>query len=460
MENLSFVQNILIYLALNAFALLTLNVKNNGKYISFASTLLSGFVFLYMLFGNDSFTLSESFSLEGNEILLLKVVSILNILMILINGYDNLAKVRNTVLMSFMFVGAVFLLGANELMTFYVAMEAIALVGYALVATSDLEFSREAAIKYLIQGSVITVIFLLGVAFYLGATNSVTLVSPQVVNQELYAIALGIFILTACFKLGAFPFHAWIADVYSNVTRGNLATNFFISKIIIGFKFIVMIQALLLECDPQFQDILIRIVQVLAVMSAFYGNIMALVQGQFKRIIAYSSVAHTGYMLMMICLNPDEAYEIQLISYLVLYSMTATGIVLILNQFAELNRNKDGRGILKAGFYRNKALSAMLVIFVLSLAGIPLTSGFSMKYMLFTNFFREGFTIEAVSIFISTIIGFAYYIRFVSDLFSEDEEMLKLPVLKTRFSESLVHVIILVSIFTIGIAPSLFLGLK
>lgn len=460
MENLSFVQNILIFLGLNAVALLTLNVKKNGKYISFAANLLAGFVFLFMLFGNDSFTLSDSFSLEGNKILLLKLVSILNIFMTLINGYDKITKVRNSVLTSYMFVGAIFLLGANELMTFYVALEAIALIGYALVATSGLENSREAAVKYLIQGSVMTVIFLLGVAFYLGATNSVSLVDVHVVNQELYAISIGIFILTACFKLGAFPFHAWIADVYSNVTRGNLATNFFFSKIIIGFKFIVMIQALLLECDPQFQDILIRIIQVIAVMSAFYGNIMALVQGQFKRIIAYSSVAHTGYMLMMICLNPDEAYERQLISYLVVYSLTATGIVLILNQFAELNKNKDGRDILKSGFYRNKGLSAMLVIFVLSLAGIPLTAGFSMKYMLFTNYFKEGFTIEAVSIFISSVIGFAYYIRFVSDLFTEDSELLKLPVIKTRFSESLVHVIILVSIFSIGIAPSLFLSLK
>ncbi len=460
MENLNFVQNVMIFLALNAVGLLTLNVKNVGKYISFGATLLAGLVFFGMLFSQEVFTLSELFSLEGNKILLLKIVSIMNVFMILINGYHSLEKVKNSILMSYMFMGGVFLLGANDLMTFYVALETIALVGYALVATSDLENSREAAVKYLIQGSVISAIFLLGVAFYLGATNGLTLVGATVVNQEFYAIALGIFILTACFKLGAFPFHAWIADVYSNVTRGNLATNFFISKIIIGFKFITLLQLLLLECDPHFQDILIRIVQVIAVMSAFYGNIMAVVQGQFKRVIAYSSVAHTGYMLMMICLNPDEAYEKQLIAYLVVYSLTATGIILILNQFAELNKNRDGRDILKAGFYRNKGLSAMLVIFVLSLAGIPLTSGFAMKYMLFTNFFREGFTIEATSIFISTIVGFAYYIRFVSDLFTEDESKMSLPTIKTRFSESLVHVIILVSIFTIGIAPSLFLGLK
>jgi NADH-quinone oxidoreductase subunit N len=267
-------------------------------------------------------------------------------------------------------------------------------------------------------------------------------------------------VLTACFKLGAFPFHAWMADVYSNVTLGNLATNFFVSKIIVGFKFITLIQALLIECDPRFQDKLILIIQIMAVFSAFYGNIIAVTQNQFKRIIAYSSLAHTGYMLMSICLSPDELFEKQLISYLVSYSLAATGVILILNQFAELNNNKDGRLILKGGFYRNKGLSVLLVIFVLSLAGIPLTSGFSMKYMLFTNYFREGFTLEAVSILISSIIGLAYYIRFVSDVFSEDEDVRSLPTIKTKFSESLVHGIILLSILSVGLVPSLILEMK
>jgi NADH-quinone oxidoreductase subunit N len=460
MENLTFVGNVIIFIALNAAALLALNFKKGGKYIAFGLSLVAAITFFGMLYGRDSFELGELFTLNGNKVFLLKLVSILNVLMILINGYQSLDKVKSTLLVSYMFLGGVFLLGANELITFYVALETIALVGYALVATSDLEFSREAAVKYLIQGSIVSAIFLLGAAFYLGATGSLTLVGAVVNNQELYAIAVGIFILTACFKLGAFPFHSWVADVYSNVSDANLATNFFISKIIVGYKFITLLQVLLLECDPHFQNILIRIVQVIAVASAFYGNIMGIVQGQFKRIIAYSSVAHTGYMLMMICLNPDETYEKQLISYLVVYSLTATGVILILNQFAQLSKNKDGNDILISGFYRNKWLSVLLAICVLSLAGIPLTAGFSMKYMLFTNFFKEGFTIEVTSILISTIIGLAYYIRFVSDLFTENEEKMKLPVIKTRFSESLVHVIILLSIFTFGIAPSLFLGLK
>ncbi|MGZ3789103.1 MAG: NADH-quinone oxidoreductase subunit N [Bacteriovorax sp.] len=460
MENLSFVQNVIIFIALNAAALLSLNIKKKGKYIAFGLSLIAAVTFFSMLYIQDSYNLSELFTLDGNKVFLLKLVSLLNILMILINGYKSLERVKSTLLVSYMFLGGVFLLGANELITFYVAMETIALVGYALVATSDLEFSKEAAVKYLVQGSVISAIFLLGAAFYLGATGGLTLVGATVINQELYAIAIGIFILTACFKLGAFPFHAWIADVYSNVSLGNLATNFFISKVIVGYKFITILQILLQECDPHFQQTLIIIVQVIAVMSAFYGNIIAIVQGQFKRIIAYSSVAHTGYMLMMICMSPDESYEKQLISFLVMYSMAATGVILILNQFARLNNNKDGRGILTSGFYRNKGLAVMLSVCVLSLGGIPLTAGFAMKYMLFTNFFKEGFNIETTSIFISSVIGLAYYIRFVSDLFVENEEMMKLPFIKTRFSESLVHVIIVLSIFTFGIAPSLFLGLK
>lgn len=460
MENLSFVQNVLVFIALNSIALLSLNLKKYGKYLGFGLSLTAATIFYFMLYSRDVFSIGDLFTLEGNKIFLLKLVSLLNILMILINGYKSLEKVKSTLLMSYIFLGGVFLLGANELITFYVALETIALVGYTLVATSDLEYSREASVKYLIQGSVVSVIFLLGVAFYLGATGSLSLVGVTVHNQELYAIAIGIFILTACFKLGAFPFHAWIADVYSNVSLGNLAANFFLSKIIIGYKFITLLQVLLLDCDPHFQQILIRIIQVVAVMSAFYGNIMAIVQGQFKRIIAYSSVAHTGYMLMMICINPDEIYEKQLISYLVIYSLTATGVILILNQFAQDNKNRDGRDMLISGFYRNKGLALMLSVFVLSLGGIPLTAGFAMKYMLFTNFYKEGFNVETTSIFISSVVGLAYYIRFVSDLFTENEEKMKLPAIKTQFSESLVHVIILVSIFTFGIAPSLFLGLK
>jgi NADH-quinone oxidoreductase subunit N len=460
MENLNFLQTILIFIGLNSLALLALNIKNYGKIISFWLALISSIVFFGMLFSSDTFALGELFTLEGNRILLLKITAALNVLMVLLNGTYSLEKVKSTLIINFMFLGGVFLIGANELMTFYVAMETIALLGYTLVALSDLESSKEAAVKYLIQGSVVSVIFLLGAAFYLGATGGLTLIGATVINQELYAIAIGIFILTACFKLGAFPFHAWVADVYSNVSSGNLATNFFITKIIVGFKFITLLQVLLLECDPHFQEVLIRIVQVIAVTSAFYGNIIAVVQGQFKRIIAYSSVAHTGYILMMIGMNPDESYEKQLISFLVLYSLTATGVILILNHFAQINKNQDGKGILLSGFYSNKSLSIMLIIFVLSLAGIPLTSGFAMKYMLFTNYFKEGFVLEASAILISSIIGLSYYIRFVSDLFSEEKDGIKLEKIKTTFSETFVHAIILVSVITVGLLPSLLLEMK
>lgn len=460
MENLSFVSNVLIFLGLGAVALLSLSVKNIGKYISFTASLLAGIIFFGMLFTANGFYLSELFTIEGPKLLLVKITTVLYVLMVLLNGYNTAKAARNTVLMSYMFMGGVFLLGANDLMTFYVALETIALVGYGLVASSSMENSREAAIKYLIQGSVVSGIFLLGVAFYLGATGGLSLVGATVQNQEFYALALGIFIITAAFKLGAFPFHAWIADVYSNVKHGNLAVNFFLSKIIVGFKFITLIQVLLLECDPAYQDVLIRIIQIIAVVSAFYGNIMAIVQGQFKRVIAYSSVAHAGYMFMLIALNPDEALDYQLISFIVTYSIAATGVLLILNKFANAQKGVDSRNLLTSGFYRNKGLAVILSILVLSLAGIPLTGGFAMKYMLFTSFYKEGFNLEATSIFISSIIGLAYYIKFLSDLFREDEVAKAIPSTRVSKKEAIVNAAIVLTILFVGVAPSLFLALK
>ncbi|MCK6594589.1 MAG: hypothetical protein L6Q33_05260 [Bacteriovoracaceae bacterium] len=456
MEQMNFLNNVLVFIGFISLAVVTINWKRDGRILGFFFNLVASLAFFGMLFQADQFQLSELVVIEGNKVLLLKITAFLNILMMLLNGHENHEKVKSAIIINFMFLGSVFLLGATELITFYVALETIALLGYALVSLSNLEFSKEAAVKYLIQGAVISTIFLLGVAFYLGGTGSLDLTAPQVINHQLYAIAVGIFIMVTFFKLGAFPFHAWMADVYSNVTSGNLATNFFVSKIIVGFKFFIILQVLIPACEPQFQNVLIKVIQLVAVVSAFYGNIIAVVQKQWKRIIAYSSLAHTGYMLMAVALNPDEAFEKQLISFLVLYSLTATGVILILNQFAQIHKGRDYQSILISGFYKNKVLSVLLIIFVLSLAGIPLTSGFALKYMLFTNFFKEGFTIEAVAILISSIIGLSYYIKFVADLFVESEEKMSLPVIRPSYGEQLVHLIAVVAIITIGIVPALF----
>lgn len=453
----TFLPNVLVFIVLNSFALMAETIKKSGKSLGHFLALVSAVAFFGMLFSGSSFELSELFAISGTKLLLAKIVAALNIGMILMNGAKTHSSVRSSLLINFMFMGSIFLLGAKELVTFYVALETIALVGYSLVALSKDHFSKEASIKYLIQGSIISVVFLLGVALFLGATGSLNLEHVNVQNHELYVMSLTIFIIVAAFKLGAFPFHAWMADVYSNVTDGNLATNFFVSKIIVGFKFIVLLQALIVNADPHYQTILVKIVQIIAVTSAFYGNIIAVVQKQFKRIIAYSSLAHTGYMFMMISLNPDEGIERQLIAFLVLYSMTATGVLLALNKFSQENYFRDDSKVLLGGFYRNPFLASVLLFFVLSLAGIPLTSGFALKYMMFTSFFREGFTLESVSILISSIIGLSYYIKFVSDLFVDTEKNkfeLKAPVL------GMVQTIIFVCILVVGIAPGLFFEMK
>ncbi len=460
MDVMNFLPHILGYILFLSLSALTINWKRDGRVLGFFFNLVAGIYFFAMTMQETSYQLSELIQFDGNRLLLLKITALLNVVMILLNGHSSHEKVKSGLLISFMYLGGIFLLGATELITFYVALETVALIGYALVSLSGLKFSKEAAIKYLIQGSVVSVIFLLGVAFYLGGTGSLDLVAPQVVNHQLYAISLGIFILVASFKLGAFPFHSWMADVYSNVDSGNLATNFFVTKIIVGFKFIIILQMLIPNAEPQFQNVLIKIIQLIAILSAFYGNIIAVVQKEWKRIIAYSSLAHTGYLMMSMGLSSDDELQKQIISFLVLYSVTATGVILILNQFSRLYGGRDTNHILAAEFYNNKTLSVFLTIFVLSLAGIPLTSGFALKYTLFTSYFKEGFTFEAIIIFISSIIGLSYYIKFIADLFKDNDQNKEFKKIQSSYGEQLVHLIAVLSIITIGIVPALFFHLN
>ncbi len=325
------------------------------------------------------FTLTDLFSLDAHKAKVVVVVSVFNVFIALLNGNKRSRDVRSSILSTFMLLGSVFLIGSTEFITFFVALEVISLMNYAQVALSAPDNAKEAAIKYFVQGSIFSALFLLGMAFFFGATGDFNFMDFTVRNQELYVVSVGLMFLVLCFKLGAFPFHAWMPDVYSNVDRGNLASNFLITKLVVGYGLISVLLRLINEADPHLQQYLVQGVLVVAVISAFYGNVMGLAQGQFKRIIAYSSLAHAGYMLMTLCLQVNEGYESQLLFYLVFYSVTATGTILLINNFLLQSGRADHYDALKGGFYRDGLGASLLCLFVLGLAGMPLASGFMNK---------------------------------------------------------------------------------
>lgn len=456
MEKMNLLVPIIVFTVFLCFSLLVVPFKK-GRIFAYFLNILATVSFLILVKGKGEFLLTDLVFLNEKSIKLLLIIGIFNVVLAILNGHETRRGIQNSILASFMYLGSIFLVGATEFITFFVALEMLSLIGYALVALSLMPNSKEAAVRYFIQGSIISAVFLMGVALFYGATASLSINDVQVSNQGPYIIAIALFVVTAFFKLGAFPFHSWVPDVYTHVDKGNLASNFLITKISVGYVFIMLIQRLLTECSPQIQMIFINGIITVSVISAFYGNIMGLSQNQFKRMLAYSSVAHAGYMLMTICLNPGQGYEDQLMFYLIFYSIAGTGSLLLVNTLLTEGKEEDFYDSIKGGYYRNGLLALLLSLFVLSMAGIPLTAGFTTKYLLFTNYFREGMALPAIGVLISSVIGLGFYIKFVVAMFMESPKIRGEIEAIERVQVGIVELILAIFIIAGGVLPSLFL---
>jgi len=455
MEMYSFLPSVALYSIVLIAATLLLFVPNQGKKISHWLLVVGTASFWGLIFDKEVLQLTEVIILDTGRIGILKVVTLFVLGILSINLCKNIDDVKNSLVSCFVFFGSFFLLGATEFITFYLAIEFISLLVYALVGISKFKYSTESAVKYFFQGSISSVFLLLGIAFFFGATGSLGFVEFEIINHQFYAMFLVFFICVTFFKMGAFPFHFWMPDTYSNIGKGPLLTSFLISKFLIGYIMIMMAQKMLNLADIGFQEVFVKIIMALAIISAFYGNIMGLTQKQFKRILAYSSVAHAGYMLMTLGLNADEGYENQLIFYLMFYSLSAAGALCLINLYLNEGNDEDMYQGLAGGFYRNHFAGFLLTVFTLSLAGIPLTSGFTTKFLIFTNYFREGIILPSIVILLSSAIGLGFYLKIVVALFVEKntaKEAILIP-LNLKLLTAVLFVIIILG----GVYPSLFL---
>ncbi|MFN8370495.1 MAG: proton-conducting transporter membrane subunit [Bacteriovoracaceae bacterium] len=434
-------------------------VPKYGQYLSGFLNYLIPIIFGITIATNNSLQLTSLFQI--NSATNFKALGILNIFMLIIfilNGYLTKASTRNSIIAIFIYLGSIFLIGSTEFLSFFVSMEIIALLGYCLISVGGFKNSKDAAIKYFIQGSLAAAVFLLAMIFFYGATHSFNLVGFKVVNHDFYAISLSLFLISICFKLGIFPFHSWSIDVYPNVDKGVLGTNLLINKFFVGFVLVMLFQKLLLEADHRVQDIFNTIITTLALLSAFFGNIAGLAQKKIKRALAYSSVAHSGYILLALVIGINNNYEKEILFFLAFYSVSATLAFMIINYYLQ-NKENDTYDILKGGFYRDSKMATMLTIAILSLAGIPFTSGFTSKYIVFSGYFREGFAIAPLFIILSSAIGLGYYLKIIIPLFMEEADSTTQPLTTSIETFPMKFIALFLSCIIIlgGVIPAFFL---
>lgn len=312
--------------------------------------------------------------------------------------------------------GAVTLAGASHFASLLLGLEIVSVSLYVLIAYPRSGHPPlEAALKYLILSGAASTTMLFGMALIYAATGTLAFVPPGAAAGDLYLTAgLVMLMAGAGFKLSLVPFHMWTPDVYQGApapVTGYLAS---VSK---AAMFAVLLRYLLESgalADPALHSVLL----VLAVLSMIVGNLLALRQNCIKRILAYSAIAHLGYLLIpLIALgqsDPDLAVEASLVylgAYVVM-TLAAFGVVTVLSAGAG-TPDADALDHYAGLFWRRPGVAAVLTLVLLSLAGIPLTLGFIAKFYLFAAGVSAATWLLLIALVAGSGIGLYYYLRIV-----------------------------------------------
>jgi NADH-quinone oxidoreductase subunit N len=346
-------------------------------------------------------------------------------------------------------LGMMLLVSSTELLTMYVALELASYSLYALVPLRSGGQQMEAGIKYFLCGIATSALMLFGLASLFAATQT-TLISelilklPGLLNTPTAFIGL---LLTLCgffFKLALFPFHVWAPSVYQGAA--NQVTAF----VATATKVTAMAMLVRLVSMSDGNTSLARVLVALAIISMTYGNLVALVQKDLKRLLAYSAIAHAGYSLIgILSMNPTgyAAAVFYAVGYL---AMTFVCFLVVVKVAF------DGRDLAiaqLAGLHRRSPLLAMaLMVGVFSLGGIPPTIGFTGKFLVFTAAMQRGYFLLVLIAMINVVVSLYYYIQVVKAAFLLEPEE-ELPGINLSAPATILTVVMVLIIVLGGIYP-------
>jgi NADH-quinone oxidoreductase subunit N len=316
--------------------------------------------------------------------------------------------------------GMVFLLQANNLMTLFLGLEWFSICLYILCAIEiDLVSSLEAGLKYLVIGSFGSAVLLLGSALVYGATGELEfgaiaqeIQDQGLVNDGLVLAGLAMMLAGLGFKASAAPFHMWTPDVYEGAPSPVTA---FMSAATKAVALVLMLRVLV-TAFPSEEELWTIAVAVIACVSLAVGNVAALVQRNLKRMLAYSSVSHAGFMLIAVAANSELGAR-ALLYYLVPYGAASLGAFgVIAARERELGERVTLDNVAGMGWER-PLLGVAMWVFMLAFAGLPLTGGFVGKFYVFAAAYDAGKWWLVLAGVIATAISLYYYLAVIRALY-------------------------------------------
>lgn len=371
-------------------------------------------------------------------------------------------------LILFSLVGAIMMVGFENLIMLFVGVEILSVAMYVLTGSDKRNLrSNEAALKYFLMGAFTTGIMLFGMALLYGSTGSFTLAgigqyaaNPQVGLSLLFYVGLLMLLIGLLFKVSAAPFHFWTPDVYDGAPTIFTA---FMSTVVKTAGFAALFRLL----SVSFSSVYTFWWTILAIITAITlvaGNITAVYQNSFKRMMAYSSISHAGYLLIGLAALGAQTKQ-AIVFYSLAYSVatiSAFGVLLLVVQ-QRSTQTITSEGVVTENFdsfnglaRQNPLLGFAMAVSMLSLAGIPLTAGFWGKFYMFSTAVERGQIWLLVVAVLMSAIGIYYYFRVIIAMYFRDGATE--PIRVAPFYQGVLVGATLLTL-GLGIAPGLLQGL-
>jgi NADH-quinone oxidoreductase subunit N len=354
-------------------------------------------------------------------------------------------------------LGSALLTISTHFISFFIGLELLSISLYALIAyLRNRNNAVEAGMKYLVLAAMTSAFLLFGMALIYMDTGSMDFAGiARNLNPSsgLFITGVGILLVAVGFKLALVPFHLWAVDVYQGAPAPVTTFIATVSKIGVFAVLLRFAQAIGLQQYP----IAVIIFSSIAIISMLFGNLLALQQKNIKRLLAYSSIAHFGYLIVAFLPGNKAGVEAS-VFYLLAYSITLLAAFGVITMLSTRQKDADDLNFYQGLFWRNPLMALVLTVALLSLAGIPITAGFIGKFYVLTSGVQAGLWLPVVMLVVTSVIGLYYYLRIISTLFGasqpagEKQKTLN-PFFYTAMYAALIVLVLL--LFWLGISPAL-----
>ena len=441
-------------------------LKHITYYLSQLALLLTGFL-AFNLIGESAIIFSGTFVLDtlGSTF----KVFILSFAIIALAYTRHYLKVHDLlrneyfILALMSILGMLIMVSGHSLLTLYLGLEIMSLSLYALIATArDRTAAIEAALKYFVLGAIASGLLLYGMSMIYGISGSLNIAqisnfasAATLGSQQTLILNFGLVFLVigVAFKLGAVPFHMWVPDVYQGSPT---SVTMFLSSVPKIAAVAILIR-LLIDGLGSLQHYWSDLFMILAILSIAIGSLVALNQTNIKRMLAYSTISHIGFVLLGFVTGVVDGYGAAVFYVLtyILMSLAAFGVIIALNKNGfEADQIADFQGLSKSSPW----LALIMLVVMLSMAGVPPFIGFYSKLFILQQVVAEGYVILAVLAVIFAVISAYYYLQIIKTMYFSDKD--KSIVIYAPLDMKVLLSINGILILLVGLMPSFWMELS